>query len=446
MKADDKQWFDAYEVQGRQLDQSAANYNPLGMSSEKGCANCRWFIGPGACVLVSGTISPTGISDYWMAPGMVSEVMAESMDMGESAVREPITIAQELVEAMPAVEPVVAMTREQAMAAVAELQAREKSLGTTVKDMITNFINVVRGTDDVGNVIALREVNGRTRFTCIYTNNFKDKEKSIFSAAGHKNYEQWVERTGQYPELWVWHTPGTRLGIADWVGETDGILFSSGLIDEGQELRAYQLAGEKDLAMSHGYLYGDVVDGVINKYRSYEMSVLPRVHAANEATTFQLLGERAMAFTDARKAFLKEKGLYSDAEITQMEQSAAELKDHMQKLGVDMKDTEEAGETELQQLIKGQQSLVEAVTALAKGYGEVQQQVVAADEKATAAQKSLDDAVADTMQAAIAKLPAGQKATEDESNIVEDKGKQIDTGWWEQASASIAAAAGIGGK
>lgn len=503
MKADDKQWFDAYEVQGRQMAPSEANYNPLGMSSDKGCANCRWFIGPGACVLVSGPISPTGISDYWMAPQPVDMASTSEVDEPVLVADERATWSTAMMNDLPdssflyieaggskdadgrttprslrhfpvkdasgkpdaahvrnalaripqsgvsAGAKSAALSRARAMAKKLGVEvAAEKSLGGSVRDMITNFIELVRGTDDVGNVIGLKEVDGRTRFMCTYTNCFKDKEHSIFATAAHKGYEQWVERTGAYPELWIWHTPGTRLGVADWVAESDGILFASGLIDEGQELRAYGLAAEKDLAMSHGYLYGNVIGDVIQSYRSYEMSLLPRANAANEATTFQLLGEKDMSFTDAHKAYLIDKGLYTAEEVTQLEQGAAEFRQHMQKLGVDMKDTEaiEGGEdSELQQLIKGQAAMVTAVTAIAKGLQAVEAQAVSADEKAVAAQKTLDDAVADTMQAQLATIPAGVKATESEENVVPGAEVKVDLSWFDQAMGSIAGAAGMGG-
>jgi hypothetical protein len=471
MRAEDKQWFDSYEVQGRQVSQSEANYNPLGMSSDKGCANCRWFIGPGACVLVSGDISPTGISDYWMAPAGLAADVSEvkvSDELPDSAflyngplgrrwaVKDAdgtlnqdgiaVALAEIPSSELPTSIKTAVLTRARAMGGV-----REGGLGAGIRDMITNFIELVRGTNEVGNVIGLKEVDGRTRFMCTYTNCFKDKERSIFSTAAHKSYEQWVERTQAYPELWIWHTPGTRLGVADWVAETDGLLFASGFIDEGQELRAYRLASEKDLAMSHGYLYGNVENGVIQSYRSYEMSLLPRAHAANEATTFQLLGEKDMSFTQAHKAYLIDKGLYTAEEVAQLEAGAAEFREHMQKLGVDMKNTEAIegaveADTEMQQLIKGQAAMVTAVTALAKGLQEVQTQVVSADEKATAAQKSLDDAVADNMQAQVAKLPQGVKATEDAGNVVAEKEAEADLSWFNQAMGSIASAAGIGGK
>lgn len=510
MKADDKQWFDAYEVQGRQMGQVEANYNPLGMSSEKGCANCRWFIGPGACVLVGGGIAPTGICDYWMAPAQVSDVMSEAgvsevtveatvttddlsageratwstayknslpdssflyIEPGGSKDGEGKTVPRTLrhfpvkdangkpdeahiIDALGRIPQSgvsagaksAALSRARAMAKRAGITvAAEKSLGVTVKDMITNFVSLVRSTDEVGNVLGLKEVDGRTRFMCTYTNCFKDKERSIFATAAHKSYSQWVERTGAYPELWIWHTPGTRLGVADWVAESSGLLFASGLIDEGQELRAYNLAASKDLGMSHGYLYGNVEGDVIKSYRSYEMSLLPRANAANEATTFQLLGEKEM-FSEAQKAFLLNGGLYTEEEVARLEEGAAEFKGHMQKLGVDMKDTEQEAATDMQLLIKGQMALVDAVSALTKGLGEVQQQVVVADEKATAAQKSLEDAVADTMQAQVSRLPQGQKATESDDNVVAEEKVTADLSWFDQAMSSIGTAAGIGGR
>lgn len=55
------------DVRMRQVLQTAAQYDPLGFSSGKGCANCQFFVTPDACILVQGVISPTGVSKFWTA-------------------------------------------------------------------------------------------------------------------------------------------------------------------------------------------------------------------------------------------------------------------------------------------------------------------------------------------------------------------------------------------
>lgn len=59
---------DYWDFTSRRLDQKAANYNPVGGTSEKACSNCQWFIAPNACSVVDSypdPIVPNGLSDLW---------------------------------------------------------------------------------------------------------------------------------------------------------------------------------------------------------------------------------------------------------------------------------------------------------------------------------------------------------------------------------------------
>src|SRR5688572_11867855 len=62
-----KGWVDEWEVSERQIDQVDAGYDPLGATGDSGCGGCRWFVSPDSCVLVSGDISPTGVSKFFLA-------------------------------------------------------------------------------------------------------------------------------------------------------------------------------------------------------------------------------------------------------------------------------------------------------------------------------------------------------------------------------------------
>ena len=58
--------IEGWDVYGAQFPQHEVNYDPLGATDERGCANCRWFISPSACIIVSGypePITPNGLSD-----------------------------------------------------------------------------------------------------------------------------------------------------------------------------------------------------------------------------------------------------------------------------------------------------------------------------------------------------------------------------------------------
>ena len=54
-------------VEDRRLDAEQAGYNPYGAVDGKGCASCQWFISPNMCLVVSEPVSPTGMSNLWLA-------------------------------------------------------------------------------------------------------------------------------------------------------------------------------------------------------------------------------------------------------------------------------------------------------------------------------------------------------------------------------------------
>ncbi|KKL81872.1 hypothetical protein LCGC14_1990390, partial [marine sediment metagenome] len=80
--------IESWDIYGAQFGQEEVNYNSLGATEERGCANCRWFIAPGACIIVINypdPIVPNGISDKWEAkkvfePDPLRVVIVESQD------------------------------------------------------------------------------------------------------------------------------------------------------------------------------------------------------------------------------------------------------------------------------------------------------------------------------------------------------------------------------
>lgn len=151
-------------------------------------------------------------------------------------------------------------------------------------------------------------VDGRERLRVLMrgTNQFKDRHKEIITEAAHKDYEQWVQDTGRFPEFWIWHLKGSRWGQADFVGYSDGFLTVSGLVDEGKEELAQTMA-ELDLGVSHGFIALKSQDGgVIEAYRSFEFSVLPRDAAANVWTAMKIAKEASLPLSENQFKVLTE--------------------------------------------------------------------------------------------------------------------------------------------
>lgn len=406
LAADTRQWFDSYEAMKRQIDPTTAGYDPIGgiKSGTQACANCNWFIEPGACLIVAGEISPTGLSNQWMADVDGTEMMDDS---GESM-----------------------------MAGMAALRPSEpKKLSDLMgKDFVSGMVDKVKdlfgvGDKSVGMVWSLKEMDdGRLRFFCAPTNCFQDREGDIFTTAAHKDYVEWADNKAFYPEMWVWHTPGTRFGQVDWMDVSNGVLVASGLIDEGQEDLARSF--KSDDGMSHGYIYADTKEGIVDKYWSYEFSVLPRKHSANLGGMYNLLEDTDMAFRPEKKAYLKEKLGASDETITQWEQGSEQLVKSMKDLGIAWKDDDAQVEaavveqaSDLAQLGAQVQQLITAVGALAGT-------VVETKELAVKANTSLDTAVAESIRSQVAMLPQGDTASTRDSNVIGEQEAKPALDWF----------------
>jgi hypothetical protein len=389
-----KETYVGWEAQQRQISQEAANYNPVGGDNEKACANCNWFVSPDGCILVGGTISPTGISNYW----------------NEQVVHygEPIPVH---------------IVKEDDEDAQLDIATKDGSLVTTDSDkavappvherVIEHVIKFARGMigkkEDLSSFTLYKDSNGRLRFFSLPTNMYQDRQGQILRSVAHKEYVGWADETKIYPELWMWHVPGARIGVCDWLEFTpNGMLCASGTIDEGFEELAQNLA-TKDVAMSHGMFR--LKDGnEITKYRSFEISVLPRSRAANFGTDF-LVSEKDFMFAEDKRKFFLESGV-SEQQVKEWEEREEQFGSKMKELGIAWKEgeqtTEQAAQSEIAQLTQAVQGLTEKVTNLETGLSQ----------RVEAVEKSFDDKLAESITAQIAKLPQGFKPTESDKNVV----------------------------
>lgn len=142
-----------------------------------------------------------------------------------------------------------------------------------------------------GSFRAFKDAAGVDRWAAIYSNNFEDLEGEIFPYESHKEFVDWADRTKALPELWLWHTPGTKIGKADVIDlSTEGFLVALGTFDEASKDVAERLEAMGPQAVSHGYNYepAGLVNGVYTKeahYRTFEISVIPPGREANPIGT-----------------------------------------------------------------------------------------------------------------------------------------------------------------
>lgn len=205
-----------------------------------------------------------------------------------------------------------------------------------------------------------KDKSGAWRWFSVYSNKFRDEDNppEIIASMAHKEFVEAVD-SGAWPmpELWIWHVRGTVSGRADWVAYDDsGFSLASGTFDEGKEHVAEALSKEADLLTSHGMpareIHRDTEDStIITRYRTAEISPLPREWAANKYGTafasFAVLPKEAdMALPDKKRPFLER--IFGKDGVDELEQNLADGAKELEAQGVESKEESqpEAAEVE----------------------------------------------------------------------------------------------------
>lgn len=218
-----------------------------------------------------------------------------------------------------------------------------------------------------GNIKVLKQADGLYRWVGWVSNHFRDNDNppEIISGTAHKEFVEYADREGKYPELWLWHIPGSKVGKADMLDFADGFLIASGTFDD--QGTAESLAGSEDaLTMSHGFARlqkAKDLENVTTKYRMFETSITPEGVEANPWTRFTATMEEKMGLTESKKAFLLK--YLPEERITEIENDTEALRKAAEEAGVDWKAFEEAETIEepkiqVSEVIAG---LVEPVTS-----------------------------------------------------------------------------------
>lgn len=367
IRSDDKGYVDSWSLGLRQFSQPDANYNSVGMSEGRACASCRWFVSPNGCVIVSGDISPTGLSDYY---SVLQTVEPEPID---------VRVVKEV------------SLKEKASSFFSRLFGQSPSIGSAVQ----------------GGNFSVKELDGVTRFYLRVSNNFEDRESHIITLSAHKEYIEWVETENAYPELWVWHAASSRLGQADLLDLSNGVLVASGVIDPDMVATAKAIAdsGEFDGA-SHGFLHASKGND-ITKYRSYEISLVPRKYSSNLSGGGTLLTkELKMAFSPEKKAVLSK--YFGDEQVAKFEEDTAALQKQFEDMGIASKEIDasvnlaESIQALTQGMTDGFQALNASLLQVTAKANETATLVETMRTEVAAAKKSLDDAVDDAIAPRVA--------------------------------------------
>ena len=223
----------------------------------------------------------------------------------------------------------------------AKIKSAYRKIGVEEKD-------IPAALKEQSSFLVYKEADDTWRWLAVYSNNYRDDDgkPEIISQAAHKDFEQAVD-TGAWPmpELWAWHVRGSRWGVADMVAydENTGFVLSTGTVDKGMEHVAEAMAARDDLLVSHGMprtelRYDPADPSVIVRYRTQEISPLPRNKAANKHTQFIALNKEKDMNQD-KKDFLAQAG-FDVAEIEAVLASKKQQADAEGRESKEIKDEE----------------------------------------------------------------------------------------------------------
>lgn len=289
----------------------------------------------------------------------------------------------------------------------------------------------------IGNpVVVTKQADGRLRVIMRASNNFKDRHKEIITEEAHKDYENYIDTTGNYPEFWLWHVKGSRWGEADFVGYSDGFLTVSGLVDEGYEVLAEQLAlMGPDLGVSHGFYGISLSKGLIDYYRSFEFSPLPSSHAANIWTAYMLAKEADLPLPEAKRKFFIDIGV-PETVVDGWDKDNKSLKDLLANSGIEFKDDDgdsvgsTSGNSDSDDKT-GDETKEPTLADVMSAISELRTTVTGIDEKQKALEKKTDDAVASALEAAVVPgRPIGHVASKSSDNVTDDKEVKQNAEWF----------------
>jgi hypothetical protein len=171
----------------------------------------------------------------------------------------------------------------------------------------------------------------------------------IITEEAHKEFVLWVDENPKerMPRLWPWHTlGGQHKDRADWLDYADSFLVMSGPLTEKEADLLTGLGKEYDLAMSHGLVrsdhHYDKERGLIERYRTFEASYLPREFAANEWTDIITIAKEVaeMGFTPEKRTFLER--VLGEEKVVELEQNTEDRAKELDELGIEWKGLTEA--------------------------------------------------------------------------------------------------------
>lgn len=228
----------------------------------------------------------------------------------------------------------------------------------------------------------LKSADGSFWFLGIYSNKFEDVEGDILSEQAHREFAKWANENDFHPQLTLLHLP--RMPYRFWyeaykqfgqqptkmnellrevykgyaIGEVERIIPFDGFAAVVARVKpeaypiAEKLSAMSNLGMSHGFVVldfyfrddADIVKSgiVVDRYRTYEVSILPRERAANKFTLPVFTRGKSMAISEQDKQWLNSVGMPQEL-IEAAEVSSDEARKLLERI-LDYKSIEEQEE------------------------------------------------------------------------------------------------------
>lgn len=134
------------------------------------------------------------------------------------------------------------------------------------------------------------------RFIAWYTNAYQDRDGEWFSEKSIEADIARMNKTQEFPELWFWHIPGTRMGKAKAALKVGRFAVATGTFDEtpyAQAMKRYLKKHGRKYTLSHGFTFprSALVGGVYHQHATFEISPLLATKASNPYTFFYAVEE-----------------------------------------------------------------------------------------------------------------------------------------------------------
>lgn len=296
------------------LDQTEVNYTPLSTTTGKACAACRWYMAQmDCCHLVEADpepILPTGLCDRFEAtpapampdmPDPIPVMIVDPDDMGEMDMALPTT---------------------------------RRGLIDTIKDVVKSLLQAPAQDTPEAAFSVFKAADGKHYWLARHTGKFKDREGEIIADKAHEEYVQRVQKgIVPLPELWTWHTKGTRHGQADVIWKTGGFILALGHFDDTPEAKHAIAFYEKNagkIKLSHMFTYPKSAKqkGIYHAYNTIEITTLPDGAEAFPYTSFEEI--RSMTYPSEQREWIR--GVLGDDGLKRVDTADAKAADDTKAL------------------------------------------------------------------------------------------------------------------